>query len=99
MKPQTSNLKHQGTSKLQAPTSKHQRNPKLQISKTCGQSPSKKGLERLGFFAMPLELVSWSFSGAWRLELGSSAARLLLAWGVISVCVALSPLAAADARR
>jgi hypothetical protein len=44
------------SSKSQAPTSKHQRNSKLQIPKSR---------------VVSLKFGAWSFSGAWMLELGA----------------------------
>ena len=63
-------------SKLQIPSSKLQRNLKLQTPKVLAGGPA---CARLGAAGAPdlflarrlLELAAWSFSGAWGLELGA----------------------------
>src|SRR5258706_5206023 len=71
---------------LQHPTSNIQRNLKLQIPST--NRPSRDSV-----------FVAWSFCGAWKLEVGGSAARLLMSWCIFVISVTLNPLSAADAKR
>src|SRR5947209_995751 len=52
--------------KLQAPTSKHQRNSKIQASNTRSHATVDPG----HFACVGLEFGCWSFSGAWMLVLG-----------------------------